>query len=256
MKEYCLYKHTAPDGRVYIGITSQNPVARWASGNGYKGNTYFTRTINKYGWENFNHEILFSGLSEDEAKKLEIVLIELFESNRRDKGFNITRGGESASGLKISDRQREAISKANKGKVVSQKTREKLRKSSLRNWQNKDFVEHMREINLGKNNPQYGVAMTDKEKIARGAKTVCQYSMDGKIINEYISIHEANKATNISRDSISKCCKGIYSQAGGYMWAFKNGIFKQQGRECHRRMDSQRTAPGYAQKPSAGWHDV
>lgn len=61
--KYCVYKHTAPDGRVYIGITGNDPKIRWSSGSGYRNNTYFTRCIKKYGWTNFKHEILFDKLS-------------------------------------------------------------------------------------------------------------------------------------------------------------------------------------------------
>lgn len=32
---FCVYKHTAPNGKVYIGITSQKPIYRWNSGEAY-----------------------------------------------------------------------------------------------------------------------------------------------------------------------------------------------------------------------------
>lgn len=36
MKKYFLYKHTFPNGKVYIGITSRvNPERRWLGGRGY-----------------------------------------------------------------------------------------------------------------------------------------------------------------------------------------------------------------------------
>ena len=211
--EYCVYKHTAPDGRVYIGITSQKPQVRWQGGNGYKNNSYFTRTIKKYGWENFNHEIIKTGLPEGQAKAEEIRLIALYKSNIRKYGFNISSGGESKKGTTISDWHKEQISKASKGRIVSEDTRKKLSKASKATWQNEAYRNHMREINTGANNKRYGHKTTDNEKIIRGAKSVLQYN---------ISIHNANEITGISRDSISKCCKGIFRQAGGYIWKFKN----------------------------------
>lgn len=27
--QYCVYKHTSPSGKCYIGITRQNPIKRW-----------------------------------------------------------------------------------------------------------------------------------------------------------------------------------------------------------------------------------
>lgn len=73
---YCVYMHTVPNGKVYIGITSQEPSRRWRKGEGYKTNKAFYFAIQKYGWENINHEILYSGLSKEEAcdKEKEVVV--------------------------------------------------------------------------------------------------------------------------------------------------------------------------------------
>ena len=166
---YTVYKHTAPDGRIYVGITSQKPTSRWQGGNGYKGNSYFTRAINKYGWENFSHEILFENLSRDEAVKIEIELIAKYKSNQRKFGFNISSGGESKSGTTISQRQKDIISAASKGRIVSETTRKKLSIASKRTWSNPEHVEHMREINSGKNNKMFGKKLSDEEKIKRKA---------------------------------------------------------------------------------------
>lgn len=51
-KQYYVYKHTVPNGKVYIGITKQNPSKRWLNGLGYKHSTYFFNAIVKYGWLN------------------------------------------------------------------------------------------------------------------------------------------------------------------------------------------------------------
>lgn len=39
-KKYCIYKHTSPSNKSYIGITSMNPLDRWKNGNGYSHNSY------------------------------------------------------------------------------------------------------------------------------------------------------------------------------------------------------------------------
>lgn len=222
--EYCVYKHTSPDGRVYIGITSQKPEARWQNGNGYKGNTYFTRSIKKHGWENFKHEILYIGLSVEDAKQIEINLIATYQSNKRKFGYNISSGGESSAGRHISEKQKRIISEANKGKIVSAETRARLSMASRKTWSNPEFVQHMREINTGEKNPVYGRRMTDADKIKRKAKSVIQYNKDGTFAAEYISIHEANSKTGVHRGDIAKCCEGIYKQAGGYVWKYKAKI--------------------------------
>lgn len=221
MKTYCVYKHVSPDGRVYVGITSQKPAQRWQSGHGYKNNSYFTRAILKYGWDNFTHEILYDDLTEKEAKDIEISLITKLKCNERKYGFNISSGGESKKGTTISDWQKQRISEASKNRIVSKETREKLSKASKKTWSDESYRRHMREVNLGSKNPQYGKTRTPQEKLERGAKSVLQFDMDGNFIQEYVSLHDAADKTGISRSSISACCRGIYKQARGYIWKFK-----------------------------------
>lgn len=75
---YTVYIHTSPIGKVYIGITKMNPIRRWANGLGYKNCSHFFNAILKYGWDNIRHEILFTGLSKEEAEQKEIEFIRGF----------------------------------------------------------------------------------------------------------------------------------------------------------------------------------
>lgn len=92
---YCVYMHMLiSDGRKYIGITCQEPKVRWNYGNGYRRNTYLWRAIQKYGWNNFKHEILFETLTKEQACAKEQALIKLFNTQDPTQGFNLTSGGE------------------------------------------------------------------------------------------------------------------------------------------------------------------
>lgn len=91
---YSVYIHTSPNNKRYIGI-SKHPKDRWDYGHGYKQNTYFWNAIKKYGWNNFKHEIVFVGLTENEAKHKEIMLIKKYKSNNRQYGYNHTIGGDN-----------------------------------------------------------------------------------------------------------------------------------------------------------------
>ena len=52
---YSVYVHTAPSGKMYVGITKQKPEYRWGR-NGIKYKTQvFYRAIEKYGWDNIDH---------------------------------------------------------------------------------------------------------------------------------------------------------------------------------------------------------
>ena len=114
-KKWKLYVHISPNGKRYYGITSQKPEKRWQNGNGYKSNKYFWNAIKKYGWDNFMHEILFDNLTKEEVKLLEKIYITLYDTTNKNKGYNITKGGESANGLKHTEEWRKNMSEKMKG---------------------------------------------------------------------------------------------------------------------------------------------
>ena len=86
-ERYFVYKHTSPEGKVYIGITRKLPRERWAKGESYKENTDFHADIKKFGWDAFDHEILERGLDEQQALEAEDRFIRQFDC-LRPKGYN------------------------------------------------------------------------------------------------------------------------------------------------------------------------
>ena len=69
---YSVYCHINKiNGKRYYGITSQRPSRRWRNGAGYVRNPYFSRAINKYGWENFEHIIIYKNCSKQVAEEIE-----------------------------------------------------------------------------------------------------------------------------------------------------------------------------------------
>lgn len=59
-----------------------------------------------------------------------------------------------------------------------------------------------------------------KNNIKR-SKKVIQYSLQKSIINEYPSLREAERQTNIKYTDILRCYKGKRKTAGGYIWKYK-----------------------------------
>lgn len=119
IKVFCVYKHTSPHGKIYIGQTKQNPKFRWRNGEGYKHNQYFYKAIQKYGWNNFKHEIVCSNLTGKEADWLEKYLISYYDSSNRNYGYNIEGGGNNKK--TISDETKLKQSKAHVGQVSGRK---------------------------------------------------------------------------------------------------------------------------------------
>lgn len=102
-RTYCVYKHTCVAkgdsyGKVYIGITGRPPQKRWRDGKNYGHSLYFNNAIKKYGWDNFSHEILETGLSRSEAAKAERRYIKEYHSKDPAYGFNLTAGGDALIG--------------------------------------------------------------------------------------------------------------------------------------------------------------
>ena len=93
-KNYYVYKHTSPSGKIYFGITN-NIKQRWEGEgrNYFKSSPYFAAAIEKYGWNNIKHEILHSNITKKEAEELEKLYIKEFETQNNEKGYNISPGG-------------------------------------------------------------------------------------------------------------------------------------------------------------------
>ena len=79
---------------VYMHICPKNePKKRWGNGKCYNSSIYFKKAIDKYGWENIQHRIIYTNLSKEEAEKQEQLLIKYYKSNNRNYGYNIANGG-------------------------------------------------------------------------------------------------------------------------------------------------------------------
>lgn len=145
---YTVYQHKNKiNGKIYIGITMQKPEIRWGNnGNNYKSSPHFYAAIQKYGWDNFEHNILFTNLTKEEACLKEQELIQYFNSMNRDFGYNSTSGGDiftmnketkqkisqalmgnqNGFGHPCSEEKKKKISEAQKGRKFTEEHKQKL----------------------------------------------------------------------------------------------------------------------------------
>lgn len=234
-KKYTVYKHTTPNGKVYIGITSIQPLKRWDNGRGYKGQ-FFGRAINKYGWENIQHDILFTDLTKEQAEQKEIELILLYKSNQREYGYNIDNGGNVKG--KISEETRKKMSDLKRGKKpwnykkigLLKATNETKVKMSIAHkgkkpWNKGKSNPHSDEMKKNMSKSMKGKipsAITQKKARESNIVHIKKYSLDGVFICEYESIIDASKEIGLNRSSshISECCQGKKKTAYGFMWSY------------------------------------
>ena len=150
-------------GQVYSLKGKANPQRRWGlNGKGYapekeKEPTKFYNAIKKYGWDNFNHKVLFAVECKteeelvfwlDEWEKYYIWLYDSFYN-----GYNSTTGG--SNGI-MSEESKQKTSESLKGKPKSEEHKRKLS-----------------EARKGNKNPMYGKPRSEetKRKISEAKKS-------------------------------------------------------------------------------------
>ncbi len=80
--------------------------------------------------------------------------------NATENGYNITIGGRGMLGYIPTESARLAISKANRGRTISEEHKDAVRQSSIRMWSNDEYRQFMSERMSGKGNPMYGVHLS------------------------------------------------------------------------------------------------
>lgn len=202
---YCIYRHTSPSGKVYIGITSKNPNIRWQNGTGYVKCTLFHKAILKYGWDAIKHEILFCNLSKEKAIHLEIEFIRHYKN--LGISYNITEGGEGCVGVPCSEINKQRIGALYRGKHMPEKTRLAIIKANKGRKLTKEHCERIRLGKLGNDNR---------------AKPILQYSPSGVFIRQFSSVIEAAEFLGVSPTNIGAVARGVKKKktAYGYVWRY------------------------------------
>ena len=201
---WCVYKHTSPNGKVYIGITSREPSKRWGHGSSYKRqNKHFWNAIQKYGWENIKHEVLYEGLSEEEAQEKEKELIKSYCSTDPEKGYNLTFGGES---FQFSEQIKE---KMRGPRILSEEQREALKERGKEQYEKnlkgrKPTKEEREKIAAA----QRGRKQTQAQKDKRARALKKHWKKVGGFSQEHREkISNANKGRKYSPETIERMKK-------------------------------------------------
>nr|DAG52548.1 MAG TPA: intron associated endonuclease [Caudoviricetes sp.] len=224
---YCVYMHTnMVNGKKYIGITKHAPERRWHSDGGGYRKQIFWHAIQKYGWNNFSHELLATDVSQEKACRMEQEYIEKYKTTNTKFGYNISIGGNaSAAGAKNTRCSIPVFQYDLNGNFIkswpsiSEVERTLKIPSSLVNEcvSGKAFSAHgfqWKKKFENKIKPVKRTLSNDKPD-----KIYCYSNESGMLLYVFDSISEARKYLNFkSSASINKCVKNQAVSAFGFMW--------------------------------------
>lgn len=101
-KIYRVYIHTNKiNNRRYVGMTSLKPQTRWKKGQGYDRQPHFYKDIKAYGWDSFEHTVVYETTVKQDAQRVESELIKKYETRDPEKGYNLNCGDKDENGNPI-----------------------------------------------------------------------------------------------------------------------------------------------------------
>jgi group I intron endonuclease len=233
---YTVYYHRNKiNGKIYVSSTSLDVEKRWQDGRGYKRCPKMEQAISEYGWDCFDHIIVKTGLSKEEAVTLESETIKQY--NAADDGYNMTYSGGSAKPtperLKRIKETTRGENNPNWGRFGPDNPLYGRRGKGTPMWGKKHSTETKEKISdsiRGEKNPFWGKKHTveSRKKMSaalQGDKHPCwgrtgnKHPLSRAVINintgkKFSSAVEAEIYFNTNRSDIRKCCKGIKRSAG------------------------------------------
>lgn len=191
--KWIVYAHrNIINNKLYIGITSQKPNERFGKNGECYRNQVFFNAIQKYGWNNFEHIILFDNLPYSIAADIEYELIEKLKLRDSRYGYNVSKGGLASV------------------------------------WSTEEQYQHMRKIKEGKPGHKWTSEQRQKFHDARVGHAPSQKSINSiknsqgkkvKIVEldiEFRSIRECAQYLNVTKRAVQNCLQGKSSSCKKY----------------------------------------
>jgi group I intron endonuclease len=199
---------------------------------------YLRSAYLKYGIDNFKFQIVCVCFDTD-CDRFEKEYIKKYDT-LAPNGYNLKDGGQSSKQhpdtkelirkkLKeyMTPEVRSKISENLKGRKISDEQKEKLSKSCKAYWdtmtneQLENIKKKRKENNSNNNNKHYAGLLCGAKALR---KQVGQYDINNNLVEVFESISSASQKTGICHTSISKVCLGKlkYTTAGGFIWKYYN----------------------------------
>lgn len=200
------------NGKTYIGQTKRTlkerkyDHIRVANKNG-DYNPLISKSIRKYGEDNFNWSIIDEADTLDELNEKEVYWIRYYNSFigfENCNGYNMTLGGDGTLGRILTEEQKRAIGDKQFGELnhMYGKTGE---------------LNHMYG-RVGELSPMFGMS----GELSPTSIPVVRISLDGKLIDRFSNaIDGAKSMGNLNGSGITKACKGQSRHCKGYIWLYE-----------------------------------
>lgn len=197
------------NGKKYVGITHNSIEQRFqehlAKSRCKNGNWKLHRALRKYGFDNFNFEILVKIRKISDKKKLDEILNNLEKYyiekyNSYHFGYNLTKGGDGSLDFHHSEKTKKkmCITRQNMSEEYKELLRQRIK-----------TIKNLHRFKKGEFVPKHYIKVE-------------QYDTDGNYIKTYNSIREAANAFNSSESSnIISVCKGRRKTAFGFFWKYE-----------------------------------
>jgi group I intron endonuclease len=159
----------------------------------------------KYGEENFTLEIIDFADTYEELKEKEKYWIKQYDSVNRDKGYNLTEGGDGTFGRMHSEETKNKIRQKAIGRKASEETKKKMSDSQ------KKYKEAHR-------------AHADVIRLLN-QKAVVVYDLDGNKLEEFETTKQCATKYKVSSTMIKTYCRSEQPKVAkkfNVIWRYKN----------------------------------
>lgn len=212
MHIFYLYKITdLINNKIYIGQTV-NPKRRWRDHKWLalnKQEQYIHRAMNKYGISNFTFETIASCLTQNDADETERLIIQQYDSRNKEKGYNISPGGEfiwnkglpkeqqPMFGKKQSEYQKQRMSEIHSGKevLITEETKKKMSDVRRGRPKSEKWKKNISDSNKGiKRSECTKKRISESKKGNTNRQGTCKFSED-----------QQNEIVLLSKSGLSAC---------------------------------------------------
>jgi len=191
------------NNKLYIGQTLKNRLKRriyehYIQSEKYINKTYFYSAIKKYGLKNFKWTILYFAQNKKELNEAEVYWIKSLDTINRNKGYNMTFGGENLLNL-------------------TEESRQLQRKRNAESKRTPEARENQRIKHLGKISKTKGIPRPDEQgsNHSRARKVELIETKE-----QFGCIMEVEIKYGYDSHVIGACCRGKIMTAYGNHWRY------------------------------------